>query len=152
MARRLHPSILDDLGLVKALKAECVHFSNREGIDVTFAHHDVPKNLSKGLSLSLYRIVQESLRNVGKHAASPVATVDLACTGDGEIRLAVEDHGVGFPAEDAGQVGQVGEGGGLGLVSMRERARLAGGTCSVRSSPGRGTIVDVRLPLEGETP
>lgn len=149
MARRLHPSILDDLGLVKALKAECVHFSNREGIDVTFTHHDVPANLPKSLSLSLYRIAQESLRNISKHAASAVATVDLACADGGEIRLAIEDHGVGFPAEDAGQVG---DGGGLGLVSMRERARLAGGTCSVLSSPGRGTIVDVRLPLEGETP
>jgi PAS domain S-box-containing protein len=149
MARRLHPSILDDLGLVKALKAECVHFSNREGIDVTFTHHDVPATLSKSLSLSLYRITQESLRNISKHAASPVATVDLACPGDGEIRLAVEDHGVGFPPEDPGPVDEVG---GLGLISMRERARLAGGTCSVRSSPGRGTIVDVRLPIDGETP
>ena len=149
MARRLHPSILDDLGLVKALKAECLHFSNREGIDVTFTHHDIPATLPRSLSLSLYRIVQESLRNISKHAASPIATVDLAGTGDGEIRLVIEDHGVGFPLEDTSRTD---DGGGLGLISMRERARLAGGTCSVRSSPGRGTIVDVQLPPEGETP
>jgi PAS domain S-box-containing protein len=145
MARRLHPSILDDLGLVKALRAQCVHFSNREGIDVTFEHRDVPAGLPRSLSLCLYRIAQESLRNISKHAVSPDAVVNLSNASDGEIRLTIEDHGVGLPVEDT-------EGGGLGLVSMRERARLAGGTCSVLSSPGGGTIVDVRLPLEEPMP
>jgi PAS domain S-box-containing protein len=140
MARRLHPSILDDLGLVKALKGECAHFSNREAIDVTFEHHDVPGDLPRALSLCLYRIVQESLRNIGKHAQSLDAVVDLAVDGSGYVRLTVEDHGRGF---SAGKV----DGKGLGLVSMRERARLMGGTCSVHSTPGGGTKVAVRLPM-----
>jgi PAS domain S-box-containing protein len=143
MARRLHPSILDDLGLVKALKAECVHFSNREGIAVTFEHHEVPADLPKELSLCLYRIAQESLRNIRKHAQSPGAIVGLALDGSGHIRLTVEDHGNGFSAGEA-------DGRGLGLVSMRERARLIGGICSVHSVPGEGTKVDVRLPIGGQ--
>lgn len=140
MARRLHPSILDDLGLVKALKAECTHFSNREGIDVAFEHHDVPASLPRDLSLCLYRVAQEGLRNIGKHSDSPDAFVELVGADGGEIRLCVEDHGVGFSLPDA-------DGKGLGLISMRERARLNGGTCEVTSAPGGGTRIDVRLPL-----
>ncbi len=140
MARRLHPSILDDLGLIKALKAECVHFSNREAIEVSFEHHDLPDRLPRVLSLSLYRIAQESLRNIGKHARSQVAIVDLARDGSRHIRLRVEDRGSGFSPEKVG-------GKGLGLVSMRERARLIGGTCSVHSEPGSGTKVDVLVPI-----
>jgi PAS domain S-box-containing protein len=143
MARRLHPSILDDLGLVKALKAECAHFSSREGIHVSFEHRDVPATLPRTLSLCLYRIAQESLRNIGKHAASPDAVVDLAGDGNGQICLTVEDHGGGFSTAQV-------DGRGLGLVSMRERARLVGGTCAVHSEPGQGTKVDVCLPLGGE--
>ena len=143
MARRLHPSILDDLGLVKALKAECAHFANREGIDVTFEHRDVPARLPRGLSLCLYRIAQESLRNIGKHAGSPDAVVDLMVDDGGDMRLTVEDHGSGFSSGET-------HGKGLGLVSMRERARLIGGICSVHSTPGEGTKVDVRLPMTGE--
>lgn len=143
MARRLHPSILDDLGLMKALRAECTHFSNREGIDVAFEHRDVPNSLPRGLALCLYRVAQESLRNIGKHADSPDAVVELVGTGGGEIRLCVEDHGVGFSLPDA-------DGKGLGLISMRERARLNGGAYVVRSVPGEGTRIDVRLPLGGE--
>jgi signal transduction histidine kinase len=144
MARRLHPSILDDLGLVKALKAECAHFSNREGIQVAFEHRDVPATLPRTLSLCLYRIAQESLRNISKHAASPDAVVDLFGAGEGQICLSVQDHGGGFSMAQA-------DGKGLGLVSMRERARLVGGTCSVLSEPGEGTRVDVCLPVAGET-
>ena len=143
MARRLHPSILDDLGLVKALKAECAHFANREGIDVSFEHHDVSARLPRVLSLCLYRIAQESLRNIGKHAQSPDAVVDLTVDDRGDIRLTVEDHGSGFSFGET-------HGKGLGLVSMRERARLIGGICSVHSTPGEGTKVDVRLPMGGE--
>ena len=143
MARRLHPSILDDLGLVKALKAECAHFSNREGIDVVFRDRNVPAALPRSLSLCLYRIARESLRNISKHAASADAIVDLVGVGNDEIRLSVEDHGAGFSP-------QAGDNQGLGLVSMRERARLNGGTCSVESTPGGGTKVDVRLPMGGD--
>ena len=95
------------------------------------------------MSLSLYRIAQESLRNISKHAASPDAFVDLAGESGGLIRLTVEDHGAGFSVAEA-------EGKGLGLVSMRERARLIGGTCAVQSAPGEGTKVVVRLPLGGD--
>lgn len=145
MARRMHPAILDDLGLVKALKAECAHFSKREGIDVAFDHRDVPADIPRAHSLCLYRIAQESLRNIGKHAASPDAVVDLACVDGEEIRLIVEDHGAGFSLEQA-------DGRGLGLVSMRERARLNGGTWTVCSERGAGTTVEVRLPLGGGQP
>lgn len=145
MARRMHPAILDDLGLVKALKAECAHFSKREGIDVAFNHRDVPADIPRSHSLCLYRIAQESLRNISKHASSPDAVVDLSCVDGEEIRLTVEDHGVGFALEKE-------DGKGLGLVSMRERARLNGGTWIVCSECGEGTTVEVRLPLGGGQP
>jgi PAS domain S-box-containing protein len=124
--------------------ARRLHFSNREGIDVVFEHRDVPAALPREISLCLYRIAQESLRNIGKHAASPDAIVDLAGDGPGQIRLTVEDHGSGFSTAKA-------DGKGLGLVSMRERARLVGGTCSVQSAPGEGTRVDVCLPMGGDS-
>jgi len=142
VARHLHPSVIDDLGLVKALRSECNDFSRREGIEVRFMHRRVPRTLSKDLSLSLYRIAQEGLRNVAKHSTSSDATVELAAV-NGEINLAIRDEGIGFAAADV-------QGKGLGLVSMRERARLNGGVVAVDSEPGKGTSILIRVPLQGQ--
>ena len=142
MARHLHPSIIDDLGLVKALRSECNSFSQREGIEVTFEHRHVPQSLPKDLTLSLYRIAQEGLRNVARHSRSRDATLELLAI-NGEISLAIKDHGVGFSTVDV-------QGKGLGLISMRERARLNDGVVTVHSIPGKGTTIEARMPLRGE--
>ena len=141
LSRRLHPTILDDLGLVKAVEAECARFSQQEGIDVGFVARDVTDVLAKEIALSLYRVVQEGLRNVIKHARTKEARVSLI--GDGDmIRLSIEDDGVGFDPQ------LVRKKGGLGLASMEERMRLVGGKFTIDSGQGRGTLITVEVPVE----
>jgi signal transduction histidine kinase len=142
MSRQLHPAILDDLGLAAALKGECLAFAEQNGIPVKFTPRKVPGTIPEAVSLCLYRVAQESLRNIGKHSAATEVRVSL--TGSGrEIVLVIEDVGDGFElAEAKGK-------GGLGLVSMDERVRLVDGTFSIRSEPKAGTRVEVRVPLRG---
>jgi PAS domain S-box-containing protein len=140
LSRQLHPSILDDLGLVEALRSECASFSRREGIVVIYRPQPLPANLPKDVALCVYRIVQEALRNLAKHAAVHEARVTLSAAGP-ELVVQVRDQGVGFdPAAERSQPG-------LGLSGMQERARLIQAKLSVTSAPGRGTTVEVRVPL-----
>jgi PAS domain S-box-containing protein len=145
ISRQLHPSILDDLGLVNAIEAECMNFSQREGIQVKFTSHNVPATLPRDLALCLYRIAQESLWNIAKHAQTTEAYVTLGGS-EQEIVLSIEDCGVGFDPE------QVRGKRGLGLASMEERVRLIDGRVSVRSVLGKGTTVEVCAPLAGGGP
>ena len=140
ISRQLHPSILDDLGLVDAIKSLCTGFSNREGLSVEFTPENLPEVLPKDLSLCLYRITQESLRNVAKHARAKEAHVTLAGN-DGDVLLSIQDSGVGF------DLAQVRGKPGLGLASMEERVRLIQGSLSVQSQPTQGTTIEVRAPL-----
>jgi signal transduction histidine kinase len=144
LSRQLHPSILDDLGLVEALRSECAGFSRREGIKVVYHPEEVPATLPKDIALCFYRVAQEALRNVAKHAAVNEAWVTLVVTGP-ELLLRVQDKGVGFdPTEGHSQPG-------LGLSSMEERARLIQAQLAVTSAPGQGTTVEVRVPLAGRS-
>ncbi len=95
LSRQLHPSILDDLGLLEALRSECASFSRREGIAVVYRPDAVPAALPKDVALCVYRVAQEALRNVTKHAAVDEAWVTLVTTGP-ELVLRVQDKGVGF--------------------------------------------------------
>jgi two-component system, NarL family, sensor kinase len=145
LSRQLHPSILDDLGLIKAAESECTSFSRREGIDVVFNHENIPRGMPKDVSLSLYRIIQEGLRNISKHACAEHISVSLKGMGH-DVLLSVQDDGIGFDsAEVRGKPG-------LGFSSMRERARLIHGEFSIKSQPEKGTVITVRAPLtrEGE--
>lgn len=144
ISRRLHPSILDDLGLSKAVEAECQQFAVREGIDVSSAVQTVPRELPKDIALSIYRIVQEGLNNIAKHACARCVSVSLGIS-DNELHLTVEDDGIGFNgAEVRGKAG-------LGLSSIRERVRLVNGTCRIRSQPEKGTAIEVTVPLDAES-
>jgi len=139
IARQLHPSILEDLGLADALRSECAVFSELYGNLVTFKAENLPENVPENVALCLYRIAQESLRNAGRHA--PGAPVWVHLTGGlRAIELSVKDAGPGFRRE-RGRVR------GLGLISMEERARLVKGKFRVLSEAGRGTVVEVRVPL-----
>jgi PAS domain S-box-containing protein len=140
LSRQLHPSILDDLGLVEALRSECASFSRRESVRVTYRPREIPATLAKDVALCVYRVAQEALRNIAKHAAVHEAWVTLGATGS-ELVLRVRDKGVGFaPAEGHAHPG-------LGLSSMQERVRLIRAKLFVKSAPGRGTIIEVRAPL-----
>jgi PAS domain S-box-containing protein len=138
LSRRLHPAILSDLGLVEAIRAECAAFSGLGQVTVEFRAVSVPAEIDKNTALCFYRITQEALRNVAKHARTNEARVTLS--GDaGGLTLTVEDSGVGFDAARARGVG-------LGLASMGERARLIDAEFTVESVPGRGTLVRVHAP------
>jgi PAS domain S-box-containing protein len=138
ISRRLHPSILDHLGLAKAIESQCREFQARSGIPVEMDLQDVGKELQLEWSLTLYRILQESLRNIDKHAQADSIEVNLEMD-DEHIVLTVTDSGIGFDLSNPG-------GTGIGLVSMRERAELLGGLLMIQASPGQGATVTTRLP------
>ncbi len=145
LSHRLHPSVLDDLGLVPALRSLCAEFERTYSMKVQFAP---PRSFSPVIPLSiataLYRISQEGLHNTAKYARSASVNIELATTAQ-DIRLTIRDSGPGFNPEAVRA-----RGGGLGLMSMEERARLVRGTLEVRSSPGNGTEIEVRVPLTEE--
>jgi PAS domain S-box-containing protein len=140
IAHQLHPSELDDLGLAAALRSFCEDFAQRESLTIDFVEHDLPPVLPKEIASCLYRLTQEGLRNVVKHAKAP--TAEVAVTGSGKrIRLTLKDKGVGFKPSLLGHTM------GLGIQSMRERVRLLDGTFSVTSQPGDGTEIVAEVPL-----
>ena len=142
-SRQLHPSVLHELGLEIALRAECDAYSRRTGMAVEFSAENVPEFLPEDISLCLYRVAQESLHNIWKHAEANRLRVALRASKE-EIELMVEDFGKGFDIEAT--KGQ----GGLGLISMQERVRLVGGTFAITSKAGDGTRAQVRIPLRSE--
>jgi PAS domain S-box-containing protein len=141
LSRRLHPSILYDLGLRASLESECTAFSKQYDISTKFIAEDVPASIPEDVQLCIYRVVQESLQNVARHAEADEVLVTL--TGrEKRLTLSVSDNGKGFDSA------QVRGRGGLGLVSVKERVRLVNGKFSVRSQPGDGTELEVRVPLD----
>jgi two-component system CheB/CheR fusion protein len=138
-AYRLHPSSLDHLGLSVALKSYCADFSKQNGIDIRFAERSLPRNIPSRLGLTIYRVVQEGLRNVAKHSGARRAAVSV--TGkNGAILLSVKDSGRGFDPSRSKKHG-------LGLISMEERVRQTAGDFKLTTSPGEGVRIDVRIPL-----
>ncbi len=141
LSHRLHPRVLKDLGLAAALRGLVEEFDRREGMPATFSSRHIPKDLPEEASTAVYRIAQEALRNVAKHAGRTHVKVALH-TADHTLELKVKDFGVGFDTEATDSPN------GLGLISMQERARVAGGSLTVDSELGAGTTITVRVPLE----
>jgi PAS domain S-box-containing protein len=140
LSRQLHPSILDDLGLVHAVQAECAAFTKKTGIDLSFMPDAIPDSIPQQLALCLYRVIREGLQNIAKHSRAAAASITLQGLSDG-IRLLIQDKGIGFePKEVKKKVG-------IGLSSMRERVRLVNGTISFKSQPGQGAAIDVFIPI-----
>jgi PAS domain S-box-containing protein len=139
LSHELHPSKLQALGLVESLTSLCRDVAKQSGVHVAFVHEHVPSALDPAVALCLYRIVQEALHNVARHSGAREADVRLRHE-DHSLILHVTDSGVGFDSEKADR-------GGLGLVSMRERAALLNGQLELYAFPGRGTRIVVRLPL-----
>ena len=136
---RLHPSALEHLGLSVALKSYCADFAKQNDIVIRFSQRNLPRSIPPDLGLTLYRILQEALRNVSKHSGSRRAAVSVAGK-NGVITLRIKDSGRGFDPVSPKKRG-------LGLISMEERVRGAGGTLAVRSTPGAGSSIEARIPV-----
>jgi len=140
LSHRLHSSKLEYLGLVPAAKSFCSELSDQQKVRIDFQHSDMPAEISKEISLCLFRVLQEAMQNAVKHSADQNFTVSVRGTKEG-ISLIVSDSGVGFEWQDAMNRQ------GLGLISMRERLRLVNGELSIQSVPGRGTTVLAHVPI-----
>jgi PAS domain S-box-containing protein len=143
LAYQLHPSVLEELGLVEALRTECERRGRQNPIAISLDLAPSPPVVGKDAALCLYRVAQEALSNVMRHAHARAVDVVLREM-DGCLLLAVRDDGVGFDPESPK------EGRSLGLASMRERLRLVNGTLDIESAPGRGTAIMAWVPGEGE--
>jgi signal transduction histidine kinase len=140
LSYRLHPSVIEDLGLVEALRIECDRVANQGPLRVNFDCKDIPKRLPVDAALCLFRVAQEALRNVERHARAKNVDVSVKRK-DGGVALAVRDNGAGFDTSRAGERAS------LGLASMRERVRLLGGRLQIESGPGNGTSLSAWVPL-----
>lgn len=144
LSYQLHPSIIEDLGLVEALKAECDRVAHQETIDVALDFGSLHAKLPSDAAICLFRVAQEALRNVVRHAGASTVNVSLHAD-DAGLTLCVRDNGAGF--DDSGKRDRAS----LGLASMRERVRLQGGRIDIESTPGRGTAVIAWIPLQKAT-
>lgn len=146
LSYKLHPSKLDHLGLAAAVKSLCDELSNTQTGKprVHFHQSGVPADLSKDVTLCLFRIAQETLRNCVKHSGADTVQVVLTKTAHA-IRLSISDNGCGFDTRsDLMDKG-------LGFISMHERLRLVGGEINISSQPRRGTRIEVLAPLHSQT-
>jgi PAS domain S-box-containing protein len=139
IAADLRPPVLDDLGLQAAIEWLAGNFTQRYGARCELDIDSAP-DLQEPHATTLFRIAQECLVNVGKHARADTVKVRLTCT-DSDAVLSVQDDGVGFRVDDPRKPQS------LGVVGLRERARLLRGSISLASEPGKGTRVEARIPL-----
>jgi len=144
MVAGLHPPQLDDLGLVAAIRSLGREVSELSGISVNIINEMHGRKLPPETRVVLFRIVQEALNNVVRHAFASEASVHLTCVKD-QIQLEIRDNGQGF---DQQMINGDLRHPKLGLLGMAERAALIGGTCQVHSKPGGGTSVLVQAPLQ----
>ncbi|MBI4279408.1 MAG: GAF domain-containing sensor histidine kinase [Armatimonadetes bacterium] len=144
----LRPTILDDLGLPAAIRWYVKESVERQGVQVAVHLSGLERRLPGHMETAVFRIIQEALTNVVKHAGATRATVRVDASA-GQITLAVEDNGRGF---QAAVTRTASVDGGMGLIGMRERAELLGGQWHVRSAPGQGTAVTVKIPLPAAAP
>jgi PAS domain S-box-containing protein len=139
LSHELHSTKLEYLGPVAAMRGHCQELGEQTKVKVEFKSQDLPSPLPPDISLCLFRVMQEALRNAVKHSGSRHVEVGLWGTSD-EIHLAVSDRGIGFDREAAKKSR------GLGLISMEERLKLLKGTISIESQPNRGTTIHARVP------
>ena len=161
MALNLRPPSLDQLGLVPALRSLIATYTASTHIQVKLDAPREPVTLTPERTIAVYRIAQEALTNIAKHSGARFVAMSLTRKHDehderderGEhdmLRLTVRDDGKGFDPSPLLHRGQrrASSGPGVGLFGMEERARLAGGTLRLQSAPGRGTLIELQLPVE----
>ena len=140
LSHQLHSSELEYLGLATAVQSHCREFTEKFKIPVNCVCQNIPAELDRLLALALLRVIQETLHNAAKY--SQAASIEVKLTGSPtQLWLQIADDGVGFDVEEARLAA------GLGLISMRERIKLAGGEYVLESRPGKGTRISARVPL-----
>ncbi len=144
LAYQFHPSVLDDLGLSIALRRLVDDFHTRTGIDARFIGKDIPQHLAQDVVTCLYRVAQEGLANISRHAQARNVRVEVRRLRDG-LQLLISDDGVGFVVNQ-----NDGRRGSLGLLSMKERVSLVGGSFDIQSTPGQGTRICAWVPFKQE--
>jgi signal transduction histidine kinase len=138
MSRRLHPSMLRQVGLKAALRDECSRWSMHFGISLECEMANVPDLVAEEIIIALFRVTQEALNNIAKHARTSRARLRLS--GDaGALKLLIEDFGQGFDVRKNAK--------GLGFITMEERIRNLNGRFGMRSNPGQGTVIEAEVPL-----
>ena len=140
LSHQLHSSTLETLGLVAGLSSLCREFGAWQGIKIDFTSADIPRSVRPEVALCLFRITQEGLQNLRKHSNTKRAQLSVRHMGD-KLFLSLCDEGVGFDANTLEKPG-------LGILSMRGRARLLGGDFEIHSKPGRGTRIEAWVPLD----
>jgi signal transduction histidine kinase len=146
LALDLRPSLLDDLGLVSALRWYVSRYTERMGIDVQVEAVDLAKRLDREVETALYRVVQEALTNVARHARATRVRLRLERKVS-SVLATIKDNGRGFDAQELN--GRTAPERGAGLLGMRERVTLLGGSFRLASIPGGGTELSVEIPLRG---
>ena len=141
-ARELRPTMLDDLGLIPALQTYMTRFTEETGVRVSLHADALIETADASVRTMLYRVAQEALTNVARHAQASQATVSL-CADRGSIGMEVSDDGRGFAVEGTGSVRKHNR---LGLLGMKERVEMTGGTFAIISAPGQSTTIRVTVP------
>jgi signal transduction histidine kinase len=139
LARDLRPPVLDTLGLKVAMQTYCTEFTRRTHLPVIFEADASLPQFPDIYDITLYRVLQEALTNIIKHAQGSQVWVDLS-TEDDFVNLTVQDNGIGFSEEES-------KSNGIGLTGLRERITIAGGTLNINSTPKLGTILSAQFPL-----
>jgi signal transduction histidine kinase len=142
IALELRPGVLDQLGLVAALEWLGIEFQKRHGVKVASRSDVETLDAPQDRQLAFFRIAQEALTNVARHAQATEAAIQIHSL-SGRIVMEITDNGCGIPKEKIERRHS------FGLISMQERGRLAGAECRILSSPGKGTTVRVTWPAEG---
>ncbi len=143
-ARRIHPSYLDEFGLVPTMRMEVDRFAKHYGISIHMAEKGTSRSVPKDIAVAVYRVCQESLRNIVKHARAKHVRIMLTM-GPGKLALVIRDDGQGFDTNKPKKKG------GLGVLAMEERVRRAGGTFKLSSVPGKYTEIEVHIPLKQDS-
>jgi two-component system sensor histidine kinase DegS len=144
ISKKLRPDTLDTLGLIPSLRSLIRTFKEENNLSIDFFHGEIPEGFDSGKALAVYRIIQEALNNVSKHAKATEVFVNLVAKND-SILLSVEDNGKGFDYEKMMETAATGDS--SGIMIMRERAVHAGGELSVESKIGKGTQVMLEMPI-----
>ena len=147
LATGLRPSMLDDLGLAPALKWVAEQSAGRSGFEVSFHHERTQVRLAPEIETACFRIVQEALTNISRHAQAKRVEISLRRDGT-DLLLTVQDDGLGFDL--AAMQSRAAAGGSLGVLGMQERAKLLGGELNIASAPGNGCAVQLRSPWRSQ--
>ena len=141
MTLALRPPMLDDLGLLPTLRWHIVRYEHSTDVAVRFSHSGIDRRFGPDVETAAYRVIQEALTNVARHASSEAALVRVQAT-DGRLCVEVSDEGIGFDGGDLDPSTH-------GVLGMRERLTSLGGSFSLDSAPGRGTVLRAELPIDG---